>query len=164
MRHKLFSASCMVAIAVIGAAPAYADPVGHGNMCGSPSSANPASMAPGNSATSPGSTHNEPLASGTPVVSVNGGTGGAAYNFNTRTGPGGVAHNGGQQPSGAPSNYDTSCGNVTAASANNPNSGAGTPILTTPSGATQTQVPNNSLVTRTAEGVTSHSTFVHNSK
>jgi hypothetical protein len=60
MRYKLFCTSCIVAVAVIGAAPAYANPVGHGNMCGSPDSANPASEAPGNSATSPGSTHNEP--------------------------------------------------------------------------------------------------------
>ena len=34
MRHKLLSASCMVAIAVIGAAPAYANKGGPGNMCG----------------------------------------------------------------------------------------------------------------------------------
>jgi hypothetical protein len=131
MRYKLFCTSCMVAVAVIGAAPAYANPVGHGNMCGSPASANPATEAPGNSATSPGSTHNEP---GT--VSVNGGTGGAAYNS-------------ARQGAGAPSNYDTSCGKVTA-------NGTGTPIQTTPSGTTQTQVPNNSLATRTTEGVTSH--------
>ena len=137
MRHKLFSASCMVAIAVIGAAPAHANPVGHGNMCGSTDSANPASEAPGNSATSPGSTHNEP---GT--VSVNGGTGGAAYNS-------------ARQGAGAPSNYDTSCAKVTA---NN----TGTPIQTTPSGTSQMQVPNNSLATRTTEQVTSHSTVVHN--
>ncbi len=58
MTYKLVCASCMMAAAVIGAAPAYANPVGHGNMCGSPASANPATEAPGNSATSPGSTHN----------------------------------------------------------------------------------------------------------
>ena len=130
MRHKLVSASCMVAIAVIGAAPAYAGNL-HGFACGqtttSGSPAGPATSAPGNSATSPGSTHNEP---GT--VSVNGGKGGAAYNN-----------------AGAPSNYDTSCGNVTA-------NGTGTPIKTTPSGTSQIQVPNNSKATRANEGVTSH--------
>ena len=144
MRHKLFPASCMMAIAVIGAAPAHANPVGHGNMCGSPSSANPASMAPGNSATSPGSTHNEPLSSGTPVVSVNGGNGGAAYNtaqLNNKV--------------GATSQYDTSCAKVTA---NN----TGTPIQQSPSASSTPQVPNNSLATRTTEQVMSHSAVVHN--
>jgi hypothetical protein len=120
----------MMAIAAIGAAPAYADNL-HGNMCGNPASANPATSSPGNAATSPGSVHNEP---GT--VSINGGTGGAEYND-------------ARQGAGAPSNYDTSCANVTA-------NGTGTPIQTTPSGTTQMQVPNNALATRTAEGVTSH--------
>lgn len=133
MRYKLFCTSCMVAVAVIGAAPAYANPVGHGNMCGSSASANPATEALGNSATSPGSTHNEP---GT--VSVNGGNGGAAYNT-------AQANN----KVGATSQYDTSCANVTA-------NGTGTPIQTTPSGTSQMQVPNNSQATRTTEGVTSH--------
>ena len=143
MMHKLFAASCLAGIAIAGAAaaPAYADNL-HGNMCGNLASANPATSAPGNSATSPGSTHNEP---GT--VSINGGTGGAAYN-------------GARQGAGAPSNYDTSCANVTANSTN-PNgtsTGAGTPIQTTPSGTSQTQVPNNSLATRTSElgGSTGH--------
>ena len=138
MRSKLFSASCMVAIAVIGAAPAHANPVGHGNMCGSPSSANPASMAPGNSATSPGSVHNEPATASVPGVSVNGGNGGAAYNT-------AQANN----KVGATSQYDTSCAKVTA-------NGTGTPIQTTPAGTEQMQVPNNSQATRTTEGVTSH--------
>lgn len=129
------SASCM-AIAAIGAAPTYADNL-HGFGCGTVTSAGAATSSPGNAATSPGSTHNEP---GT--VSVDGGTGGAAYN-NARQG------------AAAPSNYDTSCGNVTA-------NGTGTPIQTTASGTTQTQVPNNSVATRAAEGVTSHSTVVHN--
>jgi hypothetical protein len=139
MRHKLFTASCMVAAAVIGAAPAYADNL-HGNACGSSTSANPATSAPGNSATSPGSTHNEP---GT--VSVNGGTGGAAYNS-------------ARQGKGAPSNYDTSCAKVTAASTNNPNSSAGTPIVTQTPAPTVTQVPNNSKETRMTElgGSTGH--------
>ena len=138
MRHKLFCASCMLAVAVIGVAPpAYADNL-HGFGCGT-GGGTPldATSSPGNAATSPGSTHNEP---GT--VSVNGGTGGAAYNS-------------ARQGAGAPSNYDTSCGKVTA-------NGTGTPIQTAPSGTTQTQVPNNSLATRTTEGVTSHSTVVHN--
>ena len=143
MRHKLFSASCMVAIAVIGAAPAYANKGGPSNNCGfaGAPSANPAQTTPGNSATSPGSTHNEPLASGTPVVSVNGGTGGAAYNS-------------ARQGAAAPSNYDTSCGNVTA-------HGTGTPIQqsTVPVQMLPNRVANNSLLTRTNEGVLSHSTF-----
>src|SRR5437879_12932506 len=115
MRHKLFCSSCMVAVAVLGVAPpAYADNL-HGFGCGT-GGGTPldATSSPGNSATSPGSTHNEP---GT--VSVNGGKGGAAYN-------------GARQGAGAPSNYDTSCGKVTA-------NGTGTPIQTTPSGTAQTQ-------------------------
>jgi len=138
MRHKLFSASCMVAVAVLGAAPAYANPVGHGNMCGfggppSGPSANPAQLGPGNSVTSPGSTHNEP---GT--VSMNGGKGGVAYNK-------AQANN----KVGATSQYDTSCAKVTA---NN----TGTPIVFSTSPTLPTQVPNNSQATRAAEGVTSH--------
>src|SRR6476646_9426992 len=87
VRHKLLTASCMMAVAVVGAAPAYADNL-HGFGCGT-GAGTPldATSSPGNAATSPGSTHNEP---GT--VSINGGTGGAAYN-NARQG------------AGAPSNY-----------------------------------------------------------
>ena len=70
MKHKLFSASCLVAIAVIGTAPAYADPVGHGNTCGSSGQ----TSTPGNSASSPGSPFNEPGTN-----SMNGGKGGQAY-------------------------------------------------------------------------------------
>lgn len=132
----LFTSASIMATAAIGAAPTYADNL-HGFGCGTTTAAGSATSSPGNAATSPGSTHNEP---GT--VSVNGGTGGAAYNS-------------ARQGAAAPSNYDTSCGNVTA-------NGTGTPIQTTSSGTTQTQVPNNSLATRTAEGVTSHSTVVHN--
>ena len=128
--RKLFAASCIAAIAAIGAAPAYSDNL-HGFGCGTTTSAGSATSSPGNAATSPGSTHNEP---GT--VSINGGTGGAAYNA-------------ARQGAAAPSNYDTSCGMVTA-------NGTGTPIQTLPSGMTQMQVPNNSLATRAAEGVTSH--------
>ena len=120
MRYKLFCTSCMVAVAVMGAAPAYANPAGHGNMCGSTDSANPASEAPGNSATSPGSTHNEGG-----INSVNGGKGGTAYNN-----------------AGAPSNYDTSCAKVTA-------NGTGTPAATGPTGSPILQTAtNNAKATR----------------
>jgi hypothetical protein len=87
----------------------------------SPQSANPAQLTPGNSATSPGSTHNEPG-----INSPSGGTGGEAYNN-----------------AGAPSQYDNSCANVTAASTNNPNSSAGTPAAPTLQTAT-----NNAKATR----------------
>jgi hypothetical protein len=134
MRHKLLCASCMIAVAVLGAAPAYANKGGPSNMCGftgpppSGPSTNPATSGPGNSITSPGSTHNE---GGT--VSTAGGTGGVSYNR-----------------AGAPSQYDNSCANVTA---NN----NGTPIVFSTSPSTlPTRVPNNSLATRTMEGVTSH--------
>ena len=130
MRHKLLSASCMVAIAVIGAAPAYANKGGPSNNCGfaGAPSANPAQTTPGNTATSPGSTHNEPG-----INSPNGGNGGTAYNN-----------------AGAPSQYDNSCANVTA-------NGTGTPIVFSTSPSTlPTQVPNNSKQTRINEGVISH--------
>lgn len=131
MRHKLFFAGCIVAVAVIGAAPVYADNL-HGFGCGT-GAGTPmdATSAPGNSATSPGSTHNEP---GT--VSTLGGKGGAAYNS-------------ARQGAAAPSNYDTSCGNVTLHM-------TGTPIQTQTPAPTVTQVPNNSKATRALEGVTSH--------
>jgi hypothetical protein len=128
MRHKLFCASCMVAVAVTGAAPAYADNL-HGFGCGTGTGALAATSAPGNSATSPGSPKNEPGMS-----SLNGGKGGQAYNS-------------ARQGAGAPSNYDTSCGKVTA-------NGTGTPIQTL--SPLPTQIPNNSLATRTANGVISH--------
>ena len=129
------SSGCMVAIAAIGAAPAYSDNL-HGFACGFTMPPGAATSSPGNAATSPGSTHNEPG-----MVSMNGGTGGAAYNA-------------ARQGSAAPSNYDTSCGNVTA-------NGTGTPIQPSILNPLPMQVPNNSLATRTAEGVTSHSTVVH---
>ena len=115
----------MVAIAVIGAAPAYANKGGPSNMCGfgSPPSANAAQLTPGNSATSPGSTHNEPG-----INSPSGGKGGTAYNA-----------------AGAPSQYDNSCANVTANSTN-PNgmsTGAGTQVAPTLQTAT-----NNAKATR----------------
>ena len=124
LRFLVTSASCMMAIAAIGAAPAYSDNL-HGFSCGLSSAT---STYPGNSATSPGSTHNEPN-----INSVGGGTGGSAYNS-------------ARQGAGAPSNYDTSCARVTA-------NGTGTPYQPTPNAVTD----NNSLATRTANGVVSHS-------
>ena len=118
-----------MAIAAIGAAPAYPDNL-HGFACGftTPTSVAPATSSPGNAATSPGSTHNEP---GT--VSQLGGQGGVSYNA-----------------AGAPSQYDNSCANVTA-------NGTGTPIVFSTSPSTlPTQVPNNSKQTRINEGVISH--------
>jgi hypothetical protein len=90
MRHKLFSASCMVAIAVIAPAPAYAD-ANHGHDC------TKSSQSPGNAATSPGSIFNEPG-----VNSVSGGNANVKYNTNARQG------------AGAPSQYDTACTNASA--------------------------------------------------
>jgi hypothetical protein len=87
-----------------------------------------ATSSPGNTATSPGAPFNE-----AGVNSVNGGKGGQAYGSNARQG------------AGAPSQYDVACRNVTA-------QGTGTPIQPTP-GATST---NNSLATRDALGVVSH--------
>ncbi|MDT5324505.1 MAG: hypothetical protein QOF25_1657 [Mycobacterium sp.] len=103
MKHKLFCASCMMAVAVVGAAPAYAD-TSHGVECGGSG----ATSSPGNAATSPGSIFNEPT-----VNSVNGGKANQAYNTNARQG------------AGAPSQYDVACGKVTA-------NGTGTPIQPTP--------------------------------
>lgn len=98
MKHKLFSASCLVAIAVFGAAPAYADaPPGHSFDCTS------SGRSPGSAATSPGSIFNEPG-----INSLNGGKGNQAY-----------------EKAGAPSQYDTACGRVSA-------NGTGTPVETTP--------------------------------
>jgi hypothetical protein len=103
MMYKLLCASCMVAAAVIGAAPAYAD-TDHGVSCGGSG----ATSSPGNTATSPGAPFNEQG-----VNSVNGGKGGQAYGSNARQG------------AGAPSQYDVACGNTTA-------NGTGTPIQPTP--------------------------------
>jgi hypothetical protein len=121
MKHKLFSASCLVAVAVIGAAPpAYADNL-HGFGCGTNGGPGlDATSTPGNSATSPGSPKNEPG-----INSPSGGKGGLAYNS-------------ARQGAAAPSNYDTSCGRVTA-------NGTGTPMQTTPSAA---DFANNSKATR----------------
>lgn len=103
MRFKLLCTSCMVAVAIIGAAPAHAD-TDHGVSCGGSG----ATSAPGNTATSPGAPFNE-----AGLSSVNGGKGGQAYGSNARQG------------AGAPSQYDVACRNVTA-------HGTGTPIQSTP--------------------------------
>src|SRR5690348_11035392 len=92
MKHKLICASCMVAAAVMGAAPAHAGPPNA--ECGAPG----ATSTPGNAATSPGSVFNEPG-----VNSTNGGKGNQAY-----------------ENAGAPSQYDVACAKVTAANAGTP--------------------------------------------
>ena len=137
MRRKLFSASCMVAIAVIGAAPAYADPNPHGASCqGSAAS-------PGNSATSPGSVHNEPG-----INSASGGNGGTAYNTAQANSKGGGV-----------SQYDISCTRVSN-NTNSTGSSTGTPIQVAQpdptTGLSTAVTPNNSKATRTANGTTSH--------
>ena len=122
MRYKLFCASCMMAVAVIGAAPAYAD-TDHGFECGDAG----ASSYPGNSATSPGSVFNEPTANSP------GGKGNQAYNDNARNNKNFPDT---PEPQGAPSQYDTACGRVTA-------NGTGTPYQPMPTATT-----NNSRATR----------------
>jgi len=94
MMRKIFAASCLAGIAIIGAAaPAYA---GGGNPSGTgppnqtcQNTANSAHQlsTPGHSGASPGSVFNEPG-----FGSVNGGKGGQAYNA-----------------AGAPSQYDVAC-------------------------------------------------------
>ena len=133
MRYKLFCASCMMAAAVVGAAPAYAAPAGPAECTSPGGGGEPAANTyPGNSATSPGSIFNEPGTN-----SVNGGKGNQAYNN-----------------AGAPSQYDRACGRVTA-------NGTGTPFPTTVpidpnTGQPIVDVPNNSRATRDALGVNSH--------
>ena len=95
MMHKIFATSCLAGIIIAGAAaaPAYA---GGGNPSGTgppnqtcQNTANSAGQltTPGHSGSSPGSVFNEPG-----FGSVNGGTGGNAYNA-----------------AGAPSQYDVAC-------------------------------------------------------
>jgi hypothetical protein len=112
--HKVFAASCLAGIAVLGAAPAYADTT-HGFDCTS------SSRSPGNAATSPGSFFNEPG-----VNSLSGGKGNQAANTTARQG------------AGAPSQYDTACGRVSA-------NGTGTPVQTTTPTA---DITNNARDTR----------------
>ena len=128
MRYKLISASCMAAVAVLGAAPAYANPNPHNNSCQS-IEANGGGT-PGNAATSPGSVFNEPG-----INSPNGGTGGQAYNRAQA-----------QNKVGAAAQYDTACAKTSA-------NGTATPAQTSPS---PTQIPNNSQQTRNSNGVMSH--------
>jgi transcription elongation factor len=129
MRHKLFSASCIVAIAVIGAAPAYANPNPHNNSC--QATEHSGGNTPGNAATSPGSVFNEPG-----INSPNGGKGGQAYNRAQAS-----------NKVGAAAQYDTACANTLK-------TGTGTPMQPT---AAPTQIPNNSKDTRADNGVISHS-------
>ena len=121
MRHKLFSAGCMVAIAVIGAAPpAYAIPNPHGNSCQDTEAGGGGT--PGNAATSPGSVFNEGG-----INSLLGGKGGLAYNKAQL-----------DNKVGAASQYDTACVKTT-------NNGTATPMQPTP---LTTQITNNARATR----------------
>jgi len=133
MRSKLIFASCMMAVAVIGAAPAYAAPSGPAECTspgGGPEMLPPATSYPGNSATSPGSIFNEPGTN-----SLNGGKGNQA-----------------SPQKGSNSQYDRACARVTAANTNNPNSSAGTPYLVNPD--PNAVITNNSRAARDALGVT----------
>ena len=123
-------AASTVAIGVMGAASvAYADPNPHGNSCQNTEAAGGGT--PGNAATSPGSVFNE-MGINSPL----GGNGGQAYNaaqLNNKV--------------GAASQYDTACVNTSA-------NGTATPMQTAP--VPLTQIPNNSVATRAANGVVSH--------
>ena len=129
--RKLFAAGCTAAIAALAAAPAYADPNPHNNSCQAVETGMPpytsVGNTPGNAATSPGSVFNEPG-----FNSPDGGKGGIAYN---------KPHNG-----GGIAQYDTACAQTLK-------TGTGTPMQPAPA---PTDVPNNSLATRTADGVISH--------
>jgi hypothetical protein len=130
LMSKLFAASCIAAIAALGAAtPAYADPNPHNNSCQTVES-QLGGRTPGNAATSPGSVFNE-----AGFNSPSGGTGGQAYN---------AAQAGNKV--GAAAQYDTACANTLK-------TGTGTPMQPAPA---PTQIPNNSQATRTADGVISH--------
>ena len=129
MNHKLISASCLAAIAVIGLAPAaYADPNPHNNSC--QTTELNGGGTPGNAATSPGSVFNEGL-----INSPNGGKGGQAYSA-------AQANN----KVGAAAQYDTACVKTSA-------NGTATPMQVNSS---PTQIKDNSLATRNADGVISH--------
>lgn len=129
MNHKLFSATCLVAVAVLGTAPAaYANPNPHNNSCQT-TEANGGGT-PGNAATSPGSVFNEGG-----INSPNGGKGGQAYS-NAQA----------NNKVGAASQYDTACVKTSA-------NGTATPMQTSSS---PTQIKDNSLATRNADGVISH--------
>jgi hypothetical protein len=130
MMRKLLTASCIAAIAALGAAaPAYADPNPHNNSCQATEISG--GNTPGNAATSPGSVFNE-----AGFNSPSGGKGGQAYSA-------AQANN----KVGAAAQYDTACANTLK-------TGTGTPMQTAP--VPSTQIPNNSLDTRTDNGVVSH--------
>jgi hypothetical protein len=129
MNHKLFSAGCLVAVAIFGTAPAaYADPNPHNNSC--QTTETNGGGTPGNAATSPGSVFNEPG-----FNSPDGGKGGQAYST-------AQANN----KVGAASQYDTACVKTSG-------NGTATPMQVNSS---PTQIKDNSLATRTADGVISH--------
>lgn len=133
MMRTLIAASCMAGAALIGmATPAFADNTTHNFSCQNIEAAGGGT--PGNSATSPGSVFNEGG-----INSPLGGTGGQAYN-NARHGL------------GAPSQYDTACARTSA-------NGTATPMQTSMS---PTQITNNSIGTRNATGVVSHTGNGHN--
>ena len=128
MRYKLISAGCMVAIAAIGTAPAYADPNPHNNSCQATEAAGGGT--PGNSATSPGSVFNE-----AGINSPLGGKGGQAYSKAQAS-----------NKVGAAAQYDTACVKTSA-------NGTATPMEPT---AAATQIANYSKATRAANGVIPH--------
>jgi transcription elongation factor len=130
---QTIGAGCVVAVAVIGIAPAYANPKPHGNSCQTAETTQ-GGRTPGNAASSPGSVFNEPG-----INSPNGGKGGQAYSaVQAPTAPAGQ--------NGAAAQYDTACANTLK-------TGTGTPMQTTPA---PTQASNNSVATRAANNVVSH--------
>jgi hypothetical protein len=129
--------STSLGVAALGAAaPAYAVPNPHGNSCQGVEAGG--GNTPGNAATSPGSVFNEPGIDSPQATSTPQNTGGK----------GGIAYNKAQLNNkvGAAAQYDTACFNTTK-------TGTGTPMQPAPS---PTQIPNNSLDTRTDNGFISH--------
>lgn len=127
MMRTLIAASCVAGAALIGmAVPAYADNTTHNNSCQAIEAGGGGT--PGNAATSPGSVFNE--------GGINSPLGGK----------GGIAYNSARHGLGAPSQYDTACAKTSA-------NGTATPAQTSMS---PTQITNNSLATRNAAGVVSH--------
>jgi hypothetical protein len=123
MIHKLFAASCMAGIALIGAAaPAYG--TGQPNQS-CQTSETTGGGTPGNAGSSPGSVFNEPT-----INSVNGGQGGFSYNRN-QTNPA-LPHSG-----NAVAQYDVACVKTT-------NAGASTPPPATPAPGPTLHMPASS--------------------
>ena len=114
MMRTLFAASCLAGIAISGAAaaPAYAGPPG--KTCQNTANSAGQLSTPGNSGSSPGSVFNEPG-----FGSVNGGTGGNAYNQIARQG------------AGAPSQYDVACFNNQSGGLSPPSAPAAAPAAST---------------------------------